>query len=161
MKGFTLLEVLVSILILSLLFAGISSVLVIGNTVFHSDLGILDLEQQVRQAMEAMLWELREASNVTMQSSDSISFNSFSGVNISYVYNDGNNDGIKDQILRQESGATRILAQDISYLLFSVSGNLVTIEVSGGKNILGKQSCFPSPCQSPLKTFNGQVRLRN
>ena len=61
MRGFTLVEILVSVVILAFLFAAIYGVLNIGNIVFKDDMTLLELQQQARQGMDAMVNEIRES----------------------------------------------------------------------------------------------------
>jgi len=69
-KGFTLIEILVSIAILSVVIAGIFAVLNIGDMTWHSDMGVVNLQQQARQAMGSMVREIRQASDITISDSD-------------------------------------------------------------------------------------------
>ena len=62
MRGFTLVEVLVSLLILSIVLAGIFAVLNVGQMNWNSSMSSLDLQQQVRQAMDGMSKEIRQSS---------------------------------------------------------------------------------------------------
>ncbi len=71
MAAFTLAETLVSVFILGLLISGICGVLNVGNMAYLNDMGLLDLEQNTRQAMNSIERELRAASVATIDSGDS------------------------------------------------------------------------------------------
>lgn len=173
MRGFTLLEILVSVLILGLLFAGIYGVLSVGNIIFGEDINLVDLGQQARQAMDAMVKEIRESksSEITIISGNTISFKVPPVVYgdpwvgpISYYrdVNDANNDGVVNQIIREyPTGTRKILANDITVLSFSLSGNLAEMQLAAQKSVRGRELCFPPHCAEPPKTLKGTVRLRN
>lgn len=154
MKAFTLLELLVTILLMTIMVFAIYSVLNIAGAYFPTDTTLLDLQQQARQTIEAISKESREASpsNVGITpvdaNNDILMFSTPTKDNISYYVNLTNN-----RLIRQyPTGTTRVLASDISGLKFALDGNLLTVTVQTTKTNL----------QNPL-TFEltGQVRLRN
>lgn len=173
MRGFTLVEILVSVLILGLLFAGIYGVLNVGSIIYREDINLVELGQQVRQAMDAMVKEIRESksSEITIISGNTISFKVPPAVYgdpwvgpISYYrdVNDANNDGVVNQIIREYPAGTRkILANDITVLSFSVSGDLAEIQLAAQKTVRNRELCFPAPCAEPPKTLKERVKLRN
>jgi type II secretory pathway pseudopilin PulG len=153
MWGFTLVDVLVSIAILSLIIAGVFGVLNMGNTTYNTDLSLLDLQQNARQGMDWMVRELRESSSGDINivpidaDDDQITFNTPNETGIQYY-----RDMTERQIIREyPAGTTRIIANDINSLNFSLSGNLLEIQVTAIKT------------QRPDLTFflKEQVRLRN
>lgn len=174
MKGFTLIEILVSVLILGLLVAGIYAVLNIGSMVFREDINLVGLQQQVRRAMDSMVNEIRESklSVITLADANTkITFSVPPAVYgdpwvgpISYYrdVNDANNDGVVNQIIREYPlGTRKILANDITALSFSLTADIVEIEVAAKKIIGARELCFPALCQEPAKTFKETVTLRN
>jgi len=174
MRGFTLLEILISVLILGLLFAGIYGVLSVGNTIFKEDMNLVELQQQVRRSMDSMVNEIRESKSSVITLADANSKITFSVPPavygdpwvgpISYYrdVNDTNGDGVTDQIIREyPAGSKRILANDINSLSFSVTADVVEIGLSAKKAIGLRELCFPAPCQVPPKTFKETVKLRN
>ncbi len=174
MKGFTLVEVLVSVLILGLLVAGIYAVLNIGSMVFREDINLVGLQQQARRVMDTMINEIRESKSSEINSvcaSSSITFNTTPAVYgnpwvgpISYYLDgsDANNDGVVNQVIREYPPNTRkILANDITSLSFCLTGNIVEIQVAAQKDIGARQLCFPGPCENPRKTLKETVWLRN
>ncbi|MBL7081198.1 MAG: prepilin-type N-terminal cleavage/methylation domain-containing protein [Candidatus Omnitrophica bacterium] len=149
-RGFSLLEVLVSTAILGFLIAGIYGVLNIGNMTYNTDLGLLDLQQNARQAMHWMVRELRESASseiVISEDSSQITFNTPNEGGIQYYY-----DTQENQIIREyPAGTTRILANNIESLNFSLNGSLLEIQVRARKTQRPDLTLF----------FKEQVRLRN
>jgi prepilin-type N-terminal cleavage/methylation domain-containing protein len=172
MRGFTLVEILVSVVILAFLFAAIYGVLNIGNIIFKDDMTLVQLQQQARQAMDGMIREIRQAKRetgrpitITLDGSE-IEFYipSFSNP-ISYYrdVNDVNNDGIIDQVIREYPPQIyKILANDITALNFSNPGYVVGIQLAAKLAARGRELCFPVPyCNDTSKTLKEKVRLRN
>ncbi len=152
MKAFTLVEVLVSLVILSFLIVGIFGVLNIGNIGFYTDMVFLDLQQQSRQAIHWMVKELREskASDISIVSldedDDQITFSTPNEAGIQYYrdVNDINNDSIEEQIIREyPAGTQRILASDISSLQFSLNNQLLEIQLTANRAALSRDFSFP------------------
>lgn len=174
MKGFTLLEILVSVLILGLLVCGIYTVMNVGNLIYSEDINLLGLQQQVRQGMDRMVNEIRESkpSEISIvEANTKIIFKIPPEVygdpwigSISYYrdVNDANNDAVIDQIIREyPSGTRKILANDITSLSFSIAGDVVEIALAAKKSAGTRQLCFPAPCEEPPRTFKEIVKLRN
>lgn len=173
-NGFTLVEILVSLLILGFLFAAIYGVLNIGNIIFKDNMTLLQLQQQARQGMDRMVNEIRESksSEITIISGNTISFkvppetygNLWVGP-ISYYrdVNDANNDGVVNQIIREYPAGTRkILANDITALSFSLTGGVVEIQLAAKLAARGRELCFPVLyCNDTSKTLKEKVKLRN
>lgn len=157
--GFTLSEVLVSAVILTILVGGILSILNTGRATYHQEVGYLDLQQQGRQAMETMTKELREGTgmNITVISADDdqIYFNTTDESGILYYrdINDSNNDGISDQIIREyPAGIRKILANDIASIKFSQNNYLLEIRLQAKKTVQARELSFP---------LQSSVKLRN
>lgn len=160
MKGFTLVEVLVSTAILAVIFAGISLVLITGDKTWHYDMGLLDLQQQARQAMDGIVRECRQASLSTLSITENGARLDFSIPNISnpVAYLLSNN-----QIIRQHAAEEKILANDINALNFccwhngncdsdcSVS-NTLQVQIEAAKSALNRPISF---------SLTQKVRLRN
>ncbi len=182
MKGFTLIEVLVTTVILTFIIAGIFAVLNVADMNWHSDMGLLDLQQQARQAMDVMVKEIRQSTQDTSLCPSGITRANLNAKISFYVVpqiyggscvgpisyyrdtQDLNYDGVTDQLIREYPQNTRkILANGITTLSFPPNSdiNIVNIQLAAQKNIGTRQLCFPSPCQAPPKTFNETVKLRN
>lgn len=165
-RGFTLIEVLVSIAILSIVITGIFAVLNLGDMTWHSDMGLVDLQQQARQAMERMVKEIRQsrASDIAItepgpNAGSRIQFRipldiTTSPVNYSdfiiYYRN------INNQLIREYQGTTKVLANYINSLNFSLSGNIVEIQLSAQKTVRNRTLSFPLS-----GALTEQVKLRN
>ena len=157
LTGFTLIEILVVAVILSLFGVGILTVLNSSDTTWNAEMGLVQLQQQARQAMDRMIRELRQAkaSSVNLVSSQDINFLiPGSGTNyIRYFLNDG-------QILREYpegSGVSSVLGNNISSLDFSslVSG-VVKVQLQVQRSIRGRVTTFPGTGNLVEK-----VKLRN
>lgn len=175
LTGFTLIEILISAAILSLVILGVLGILQFANMTWNSDMGLLDLQQAARQAMDGMSREIRRADpdplkNVTMAiDGASIKFY-IPDYADSITYSLSNN-----QIIREHpNGTNRVLANDISNLSFcwlhtdgSCSASrdcgglcsksyLAQVQLRAGKTVKQRQLVFP--LAGPLTE---QVRLRN
>jgi prepilin-type N-terminal cleavage/methylation domain-containing protein len=162
MKGFTLLEVLISLVILSIITVGIYGVLNISDKTYQNDLGLLDLQQQVRQSMDGMVKELKQskASLISISNAGArIDFKVPIDLTTSPVtYTDfiayylGGN-----QILREfPAGTTKVLANDINALNFSLAGNELQVQLSAQKTVRQRVLTFPL-----TGLLTQKVRLRN
>ena len=137
LAGFTLLEVLIAAVIFSFIIAGIYGVMNVANVSYPTELGMLDLQQQARQSMYWITREIREASLVIITpgaDSDVISFNTPNETGIQYSV-------VNNQVIRNYNG-TRTIAFDISSLRFSLTGNLIEIQVNAATTILLKPLTF-------------------
>ncbi len=129
LKGFTLAEILVSAVILSLIIAGIFAILNVANISWYTDMGLLGLQQQARQAMYRMVREIRQSSplrktiddgKITFYIPPEVYGDPWVGP-ISYYrdVNDTNNGGVVNQIIREyPQGTRKIVANDIDSLSF-------------------------------------------
>lgn len=174
--GFTLIEILLSIIILSILIAGIFAVLRIGDMSWQSDMGLLDLQQGVRQAIDGMTRETRQGrpTDITITPhgvtpGDTIQFLIPDSVNtIQYSLQN-------EQIVRQHAGTNTVLANNINSLSFCLwdgvdccdttlencsSAHILEIQLRAEKTVLERTLCFPYPCNPP-RFLTEQVRLRN
>lgn len=172
-KGFSLIEILISAAILSLVILGILGILQFADMTWHSDMGLLDLQQAARQAMDGITREIRRADrlrNVTI-AADGTSIQFYiPDYADSITYSLSNN-----QIIRQHPGGTsRVLANDISSLSFCwlhsdgsctserdcggvcSKSYLAQVQLRAGKTV--KQRALVFPIAGPLTE---QVRLRN
>lgn len=160
-------ELMVTFIIMSFIVWSVYSVFNMADNVWNSDMGIVDLQQDARQAMDRMINEIRQtkASLVTVTAGTQITFQvpidiTVSPVtysdNISYYINASN------QIIREHPvNTTVVLANNIDSLNFLPSpfiGDIVTIELTSTKTVRGRTLCFPSPCGAQLTE---KVRLRN
>ncbi|MBL7151598.1 MAG: hypothetical protein ISS89_03305 [Candidatus Omnitrophica bacterium] len=143
---------MVSLLILSLLVSAMFMVLNVGDTAFNLDMVMLELQQQARQAMDAMVRELRQAQGLTItvvdQNSDRITFSTIDEADISY-YRDTNNDRL---IREYPAGVTKALANNITYFKCVLVTPLLTIQLRAGRTLRQRPMAF---------SLTEKVRLRN
>lgn len=162
MRGFTLLEVLISFVILSILTVGIYGVLNISDKTYHNDMGLLDLQQQVRQSMDGMVKELKQskASLITISNGGAridfkvpidLTTSPVTYTDLIAYYRSGN------QVLREfPAGTTKVLANDINVLNFSLAGNELQVQLSAQKTVRQRVLTFPL-----TGLLTQKVRLRN
>ncbi|MBL7198368.1 MAG: prepilin-type N-terminal cleavage/methylation domain-containing protein, partial [Candidatus Omnitrophica bacterium] len=73
-EGFTLVELMVTVLLFSGIIALIYSTLVLGNYSWQVSRNNIFLQQEARRALISMVKELRSAENVSVSQSDQIDF---------------------------------------------------------------------------------------
>jgi type II secretory pathway pseudopilin PulG len=160
--GFTLIELFIVVGILSLVVGGIFAVMNVADKSWHSDMGLLDLQQQARLAMDGMVREIRQADpsqNIIIGSGGSslqfyianITDSTASPINYNLS---------SSQIIREHPlGVNKILANDISALNFSWVSNTTSclqVQVRASKTV--KQRVLTFPLLAPLVE---EVKLRN
>ena len=159
MRGFSLVEILVSVLILTFLVAGIFAVLNVGDMSYDADMGLIHLQQQARLAMDAMTRELRQADSnsiVIPVGADSITFIAPLALNptqwigpITYQL-----DTNQHQIIRTLAGVpNKIVGNNISSLSFDKDGDILDIEFTCQMTTTRRRDLSLS--------LKEQVRLRN
>ncbi|MFH1678504.1 MAG: prepilin-type N-terminal cleavage/methylation domain-containing protein [Candidatus Omnitrophota bacterium] len=166
--GFTLVEVLVSLFISGFLIAALCIVLNLGNMTYDTDLGLLDLHQQARQAMNVMLREIRQSESADTTLTDSgasIQFRIPMDITAEPVtYSDSINYYLSNgQIIREHpAGITQVLANGMSSLCFcwddvsgtcqTVCSDVFTIRIDAAKTVKQRPLSF---------SLTEKVRLRN
>lgn len=174
MKGFTLVELLLTLVILGILMGGIYVVFNISQLASNEDMALLSLQQQGRQAMDGMTREIRKSKSglsditITTPGPNSGAVIIFKIPSNSYCFKYSvNNNRIIREIINCTTAAQlkqQILANDMNSLNFSRSGNTVEIKLSLKKTVRRRDLCFPNPCETPPvlpKTLTEKVRLRN
>ncbi|MCM8757682.1 MAG: prepilin-type N-terminal cleavage/methylation domain-containing protein [Candidatus Omnitrophica bacterium] len=137
MRSFTLVEMLISVAIFLGLSSAVYAILNVGYQLYQRDLTNLELQQNLRRAMERILDELREASpnsiNISQLDDNNyrISFINYKEGSLVYQKDLGdlNMDTHTDQIIRQSSSGITVLANNVSYLKF-------TKQILEGKNYI-------------------------
>lgn len=172
MKGFTLIETLVSVGILTFIMVGIFVVLNVADMTWHSEMGLLDLQQQARQAVDGMLREARQidpsygititsgGSDISFSITDDIT-NPGSPVTYSIRYYLFNN-----QVIRENpavTGAPKILANDVISLSFCCwHGGICDTDCSSTDVLQIQLDAAKTVKQRPFSfALNEKVRLRN
>lgn len=150
LNGLTLAEVLVATVVLSLLLAGALTILNSSDMVWNVDMGLVELQQQTRQAVTGMTSEIRQADSVSVASGSTITFSTPWTVNdITYSLSG-------DQIARACGNSTSVLADNIHSLNFAFDSDIVEIQLQAQKSVRGKTITFPM-----TGNLTGKVRLRN
>jgi type II secretory pathway pseudopilin PulG len=148
--GYTLVEALISMALLSFILLGVYGVLATGNTIIINDNAILEVQQQARNGMDRIVREVRESSSQTIAvlavDSDRITFTTPNEVGIQY-YRSGTN-----LVREYPSGTARNVANGLARLKFTLSGTLLTINIRADKTLYGRTVSFP---------LVENVRLRN
>ncbi|MFH1451533.1 MAG: prepilin-type N-terminal cleavage/methylation domain-containing protein [Candidatus Omnitrophota bacterium] len=155
--GFTLVELSVTVIIVSFLMATLFAVLNFGRNIFYTNTTLLDLQQTARITLDKMVKELRQttSSNMTITGGTQIQFKIPTDItttpatyssNIQY-YLSGN-----DLIREYPAGTTSILAGNISVLSFSYASNYLTIQLTVSKNLKQRTHTF---------SLKERVKLRN
>lgn len=151
-RGYTLIEMLVAVLLLSIILIGVYGVMTTGNNIFTRNIAMLDMEQQTRNAIDRIVREVRQASSQTITTNfngttnDRIMFTIPTAVGIQY-YLSGTN------LVREfPSGTIKIVASNINFLKFTLTGSLLQIQVQASQTISGATTIFP---------LIEKVRLRN
>ncbi len=181
-KGFTIVEILVAVVVFIVLIVGIFAILNMADAVLNTDTGLIDLQQQARQAIDGMSKELRNSQSVSIPISlASIQFTvpidittspvTYSGP-ISYYL-------VGNQIVREHPVNTaKVLANDINALSFCCghyealhadglvddyvcnntcsSSRIVQIQLSASKTVRQRALLFPL-----AGVLTEKVKLRN
>ena len=132
-KGFTLVEIMISTVILGALGVGFYGVWQTGRSSYFTDNNLLGLQQQARNGLDRMARELRQASAssvvVTIINSTNyrVTFNTPIASGVQYYLNG-------TQLVRQYPGGTvKTIASDINYLKFTLNSTTLSIEINAGK----------------------------
>ena len=148
-KGFTLVEVLVTVLIFSFVSSVMYSVLNVGSFIYSRLSVSLDL-QEAKNGMDRIVREVRASSSATVTTidanSDKINFTTPASNGIQY-YRSGT------QLIREyPSGTTHIIANNIAFLKFTITAPLLVIQMRADETLSGKTYSF---------SLAEKVRLRN
>lgn len=156
-KGFTLVELLVSITLLTIIIGALIAVFNMGRHVYEANEGMLSMQRIIRQSLEGMATEIRQSSlsDITVGGGgttisfivpvtlDPLAYSS----SIEY-YVDGNN-----QLVREHpNGTTKILATNIDSISFTVTGDIVDVVVQGTVELKNDDLNF---------TINKRITLRS
>jgi len=159
-KSLTLIETLISMVILTLIVGALSVVLTTGNLSYYSEMDLIDLQQQIRLAVHGMTREIRQSpsSDITVASNgEQINF---SIINVSnpinyYLQN--------DSLIREHpAGTQRVMVEDVNSLSFCCIGGLnctdcntahsVSIAIDAEKTVRQRTVSF---------NLSEKVKLRN
>lgn len=151
-RGFTLIEVVITLAIFSIIIGAIHQVFVVGQRAWDSDLSLLDLQQSARRGLYSVAREIRAAKlgSISISESDTkIEFDTPGENNIQFFLN--SDDG---QLVRESPAGTdcdvlwdedkcRVLAIDITDVYFSLTGGIVEVRLVAEKTVWGRTLSFP------------------
>lgn len=149
-KGFTLAEILVSVAIVLFVFLGVYEVLNVGNISWFTDMGMLDLQQEARLAMDGITREIRQSSPYDVSITNG-------GQKVEFYIPDVSNSISyfiqNSQLVREHPiGTEKVLSGDLTSLDFSLASDTVTIQLTVGKTAQNRNLSF---------SLAERVRLRN
>lgn len=149
-KGFTFVEFLITVLLFSLISAGVAQIFTLGNSVYSIEMSLADLQSHARNAMDRMVREIRASSSVTVTvinaDSDRITFTTPTAANVSYYRN--------NNLLVREypSGTIKNIASNVARLKFTLTGSVLRIDLRADQTVLGRPLTY---------SLSQKVRLRN
>ena len=133
-KGFTLVELMVSILLLTIIIGALIMVFNMGRNVYNSNEGMLDMQRVVNQSIEGMLVELRQSriADITIGGGGTtisfivpISIDPLTNSSSIQYYVDANN-----QLIREHPvGTLQVLATNVNSVNFTSNGNILDIVI--------------------------------
>lgn len=148
--GYTLVEILLSVAILSFLLLCAYGVLGAGNAVTVKNNALVTAQQQARNAMDRIVREVRGSSTTAITvinaDSDKITFTIPTATGVMY-YLSGTN-----LVREYPAGTTVNVANSIGRLKFTISGSLLQIDVRADVSTFGQTVSF---------SLTQKVRLRN
>lgn len=160
-KTFSLVEVLISAVILFFIVGAVLSVLTVGDKTWRFDMGLVKLQQRTRQGMHGVVSELRQGSmtsiNIT-NSDQTIQFNIPGATNFVRYDLSGT------QVVRTHAGNTTVLTSDIDNLTFCCWHSLSSCDdICVGTNFVQIEMNAQDVVRGETLTFNltEKVRVRN
>ncbi len=162
MRAFTLVEILISTVILSIFMVGIYLILNTGETTYYTDTGLVIVQQQARLAMDKMIQELRKAKPNTVSTDGArMNFDTAAETGISYYRDTANNRLIREHLPDPNKTAGNYIT-GLTFCCYHDSppecttacagSNLVEIELTTGSRFGKKDVAF---------SLKGQARMRN
>lgn len=149
-KGFTFVEFLITVVLFSMISAGVAQIFTLGNSVYSVEMTLADLQSHARNAMDRMVREIRASSSVTVtvinSDSDRITFTTPAATDIKY-YRSNN-------LLVREypAGTTKNIASNVARLKFTLTGSILKIDLRADQTTLGRPLTY---------SLSQKVRLRN
>jgi prepilin-type N-terminal cleavage/methylation domain-containing protein len=152
MKGFTLLEILVSILIFCFIMGGMYGVVSISKTTYDVHSVSLDLQRQARQGMAWLVRDIRGATSSINGSSNNITFDTSDETHVNYYVN-----ATTSQLERTSLSSTLVIgAIDITGLSVTNSSSFYKIELNASKtfNSGGRNRTVTFPLSEKVQARN-------
>jgi len=160
-NGFTLVEILISTLIFGVIIGGILAVLKVADMSWHTDMGLLDLQQQLRMAVDGMSREIRQTSHSRIlgitNGGSRVDF-TLPGITNAVSYYLSNS-----QIIREHPvGEMKVLASDTNILNFCCVGGAGCTDCGNAHVIQITAQATKTVRNRPLSfSLKEQVRFRN
>lgn len=134
--GFTLVEVMVSVLVGAVILEAIYTMVLIGQKSWNDYANNLVPKEEMRRGLISMVSELREAQNFKINDDPrkaSISFERPMVGDITYSWSSSGENA--NELIRTINHQTRVLAKDIASVSFSSpEDNEIIVSLKGGKN---------------------------
>ncbi|MBU1044159.1 MAG: hypothetical protein KJ915_07160 [Candidatus Omnitrophica bacterium] len=133
MKGFTLVELMVSVLIMTGMVIGLLAAFEVGRNVYDSNQGLMEKQRIIQQTMGAIVKEIRQSklADITISNGNTrIDFIIPTSVNPLTNSSNIRYSILNNQIVREHPpGNQQVLAINVDSLMFDLSGNLLEIEI--------------------------------
>ena len=165
-KGFTFIEALVSIVIMAVIVTGIFAVLRVVSASWDIDMGLLELQQQARQAMDGMTREIRQAKQQTGRLITITNAGKKLTFYIPGYTSSVNYDLVGNRIIREHPpNTTKVLANnvnDLSFCCWAIGGASCGTDCTG-LHFLKIQMSVSKTVRSRMLSYSllEEVRLRN
>lgn len=163
-KGFSLLELLISIAIFSIIVSGVFMLLRVADMNWSISSGFLDLQQQSRQAMDGMIKEIRHPIPLDVSVVDG-------GARINFLIlmadkvtkNPGSYYLLNNQIIREYPvGTTKVLANNINNLSFCCLGGADCFDCASARSLRIQIQALKTVQNRALNfSLTERIRLRN
>ncbi len=157
LTGFTLIELMVSTLLLTFIIGALIAVFNMGRNVYDSHEGMLDMQRIVRHSIEGMIRELRQSraadiniggGGATISFVVPISIDPLTNSSAIQYYVDANNQLIREHPI----GTLQVLAVNVDSVNFTLNGNMLDIVV---------QATIPLKQQDLTFTVRERISLRS
>jgi prepilin-type N-terminal cleavage/methylation domain-containing protein len=141
--GYTLVEFMVSMALLTIIMLGAYGVLVTGDTIYVKDNNLMNMQGQTRNAVDRMVRESRPATSQTIVTN----FNSTTNDKIT-IFSPTTPTGVQyylsgTNLVRAYGGKTQNVASNVSLLKFTQSASLLQIQVTTSRSVYGVATTFP------------------
>ncbi|MFH1062904.1 MAG: hypothetical protein V1747_08510 [Candidatus Omnitrophota bacterium] len=147
MKGFTLVELLVSVFIMTGMVIALFSAFEVGRNVYDSNQALMEKQRIIQQTMGAMVKELRQSkmADITISSANTqIDFIIPQSVNPLVNSSNIRYSIVNNQIVREHPpGNQQVLAINVDSLIFTLTGNLLEIEIRARIRLRSGDMVFP------------------
>lgn len=161
---------MVSAAVLCIIFGSIVTVFLVFQRAFQEDMGLVDLQQDVRMVMDGMVRELRQTAYINVNSTTEVSFKIPRNTDSKVILSDPNTyyeiryNLENHEVKRQNAGTVRTIAKNVEQLNFSLLGaDVLQVQLRMNKSVFMRQLQFPLENSGTTFTdlLTEKVRLRN